>query len=29
MMAARKGKAEVVSLLIEVGANADLQNKVK
>ena len=29
MMAARMGRTAVVSLLIEVGANADLQNKVK
>ena len=28
-MAARMGRTAVVSLLIEVGANADLQNKVK
>ena len=29
MMAARKGRTEVVSLLLEAGANTDLQNKVK
>ena len=29
MMAARWGWAEVVSLLLEAGANTDLQNKVK
>ena len=28
MMAAREGKTEVVSLLLEAGANTDLQNKV-
>ena len=28
MMATRKGKTEVVSLLLEAGANTDLQNKV-
>ena len=28
MMAARKGKTEVVSLLLKAGANTDLQNKV-
>ena len=29
MMAARWGRTEVVSLLLEVGANTNLQNKVK
>ena len=29
MVAARMGKAAVVSLLIEAGANTDLQKKVK
>ena len=29
MLAAREGRAEVVSLLLEAGANTDLQNKVK
>ena len=29
MMAARKGRTEFVSLLLEAGANIDLQNKVK
>ena len=29
MMAAGKGRTEVVSLLLEAGANTDLQNKVK
>ena len=29
MWAARKGRTEVVSLLLEAGANTDLQNKVK
>ena len=28
MMAARESKTEVVSLLLEAGANTDLQNKV-
>ena len=28
MLAARKGMTEVVSLLLEAGANTDLQNKV-
>ena len=28
MMATREGRTEVVSLLIEAGANTDLQNKV-
>ena len=28
MMAAREGRTEVVSLLLEAGANTDLQNKV-
>ena len=28
MMAARKGRTKVVSLLLEAGANTDLQNKV-
>ena len=28
MMAVREGKTEVVSLLLEAGANAHLQNKV-
>ena len=28
MMAAREGRTEVVSLLIEAGANINLQNKV-
>ena len=28
MMAARKGRWDVVSLLLEAGANTDLQNKV-
>ena len=29
MMAARKGRTEVVSLLLDAGANTDLQNKVE
>ena len=29
MMAARKGRTEVVSLLLEAGANIHIQNKVK
>ena len=29
VMAAREGMTEVVSLLLEAGANTDLQNKVK
>ena len=29
MMAAREGRTKVVSLLLEAGANTDLQNKVK
>ena len=29
MMAASEGRAEVVPLLLEAGANTDLQNKVK
>ena len=29
MMAAREGKTDIVSLLLEAGANTDLQNKVK
>ena len=29
MMVARKGRTEVVSLLLEAGANIHLQNKVK
>ena len=29
MMAAREGRTEVVSLLLEAGANIHLQNKVK
>ena len=29
MMAVRKGRTEVVPLLLEAGANTDLQNKVK
>ena len=29
MMAAREGRTEVVSLLLEAGANTDLQKKVK
>ena len=28
MMAVREGETEVVSLLLEAGANTDLQNKV-
>ena len=28
MMAIREGKTEVISLLLEAGANTDLQNKV-
>ena len=28
MMAAKEGRNEVVSLLLEAGANTDLQNKV-
>ena len=29
MMAAREGRTEVASLLLEAGANTDLQNEVK
>ena len=29
MMAVREGRTEVVPLLLEAGANTDLQNKVK
>ena len=29
MMASREGRIEVVSLLLEAGANTDLQNKVE
>ena len=29
MMAVREGRTKVVSLLLEAGANIDLQNKVK
>ena len=29
MLAAREGRTEVISLLLEAGANTDLQNKVK
>ena len=29
MMAARKGRTKVVSLLLKAGANTDLQNKVR
>ena len=29
MMAVREGKTTIISLLLEAGANTDLQNKVK